>query len=191
MRYGSMPRELPASWLDRSSALHCIIGLRVEGGDYEIRISASSRDIRLKTTIQAEPDADLHLADHRADAPCFYNLSEGIVVSDEAFTAVLGRPIPPRERQKGEAHTLNATLEEAQDSLVGRLLVFVGRMIAKRMANTDEVGSDIVDHVLFTSPVRMMSMEGGGVPPRVVEGLVIMLNGHFFRGIQHMLTRLS
>lgn len=164
---------------------------RVEGGSYEIRISASSRDTRLRAKIEATPDADRHRSDLRASAPCYYDLSNGIVVSDEAFAALLGRPIPPRERQQGEPHTLNATLEEAQDSIAGRMLVSVGRRIATRMSGSDEVGSDIVEHVLFTSPVRMMSMEGGGIPPRVVEGLVLMLNRRFFRGLWHMITKLS
>ena len=164
---------------------------RVEGGCYEVRLGASSRDIRLSATVDVAKDVDLHLPDHRVDAPCYYDLTRGIEVPDEAFAAVLGRPIPPRERQKGEPHTLNATLEEAQDSFFGRLLVSVGRKIANNMSQTDEVGSEIVDHVLFTSPLRMMSMEGGGVPPRVVEGLVLLLNGRFFSGIWHMLTKLS
>ncbi|MCE5188121.1 MAG: glycoside hydrolase family 3 C-terminal domain-containing protein [Eubacteriales bacterium] len=164
---------------------------RVEGGSYEIRLSASCRDIRLKTVIEAEADEDRHRPDLRASAPCYYDLSNGMHVPDDSFAAVLGRPIPPRERQKGEPHTLNATLEETQDSLFGRLLVFVGRRIAKRMANTDEVGSEIVEHVLFTSPLRMMSMEGGGVPPRIIEGLVLILNHHLFQGIRHMLTERS
>ena len=161
----------------------------VEGGSYEIRLGASSRDIRLSATIEAALDVGLHLPDHRADAPCYYDLSNGISVPDDAFAAVLGRPIPPRERQKGEPHTLNTTLEEAQDSFWGRLLVYVGRKIANNMAQTDEVSSGIADRVLFTSPLRMMSMEGGGVPPRIVEGIVLLLNGHFFAAIWHMLTR--
>ena len=164
---------------------------RVEGGCYEIRLGASSRDIRLSASIDVAKDLDIHLPDHRADASCYYDLKSGIVVPDEAFAAVLGRSIPPRERQAGEPHTLNTTLEEAQDSFVGRLLVFIGRKIANNMSNSDEVGSEIVDHVLFTSPLRMMSMEGGGVPPRMVEGLVLLLNGRFFSGIWHMLTKLS
>lgn len=164
---------------------------RVEGGSYELRVGASSRDIRLSASVEAEADDDLHLPDHRADAPCYYDLSGGIAVPDDAFAAVLGRPIPPRERQAGEAHTLNATLEETQDSFFGRLLVRVGRSIAKKMSQTDEVGSEIVDHVLFTSPLRMMSMEGGGVPPHVIEGLVLILNRHFCKGICHMLKKPS
>lgn len=164
---------------------------RVEGGTYTIRLGASSRDPRLTATIEAEADGDQTMRDFRAAAPCYFDLTNGIAVPDSAFAAVLGRPIPPRERQKGEPHTLNATLEETRDSLFGRLLVSVGRNIAKKMSQTDEVGSEIVEHVLFTSPLRMMSMEGGGVPPRVVEGLVLILNGRLLKGLWHMMTKLS
>ena len=164
------------------------------GADVEVELLAlldPARDAFIDAVAPYAPDADRHRSDLRASAPCYYDLSNGIVVSDEAFAALLGRPIPPRERQQGEPHTLNATLEEAQDSIAGRMLVSVGRRIATRMSGSDEVGSDIVEHVLFTSPVRMMSMEGGGIPPRVVEGLVLMLNRRFFRGLWHMITKLS
>lgn len=160
---------------------------RVEGGRYELRVASSSRNPQLSAAITAEPGVSLSLPDHRSDAACYYDLSDGINVSDEAFTALLGRPIPPRTRQKDEPHTLNAMLEETQDSLVGRMLVSVGRRIASRLTNTDEVSGGIIEHVLFTSPLRMMSMDGG-VSPRVVEGLVLMLNGKFFKGVWHMIA---
>ncbi len=161
---------------------------RVEGGAYELRLSASSRDIRLSAGIFAAPDADAHIPDHRADAPCYYDLTRGIEVPDAAFTAVLGRPIPPRERQKGEPHTLNVTLSEVKHTLLGRLLVLIGRKVANKAAGTGEVGSDIVDRILFTTPLRLMSMESG-ITPRQVEGIVMLLNHKLFRGIRALFEK--
>ena len=161
---------------------------RVEGGAYELRLSASSRDKRLTAQIEAAPDADTHAPDHRTDAPCYYDLAGGIDVPDDAFTAVLGRPIPPRERQKGEKHTLNVTLSEVKNTLLGRLLVFVGRKVATHVAESGEVGIDIVEHVLYTTPLRLMSAESD-ITPRQIEGIVMLLNHKLFRGLRALLGK--
>ncbi len=158
---------------------------RVEGGDYEIRISASSRDIRLRTGIAAAPEAGTQVPDHRADAPCYYDLSNGIDVPDSAFAAVLGREIPARERQKGEKHTLNVTLSEVKDTLLGRLLVSIGRAIAERATGTNEIDGGIVDHILYTTPLRLMSSESD-ITPRQVEGIVHFFNHEFFQGLKSL-----
>ncbi len=161
---------------------------RVEGGDYELRLSASSRDVRLTGRITASADADAHAPDHRANASCYYDLSGGIDVPDGAFTAVLGRPIPPRERQKGEAYTLNVTLSEVKHTFLGRLLVFVGRKIAEKATATDETDVGLVEHVLYTTPLRLMSMESG-FSPRQIEGIVLLLNHKLFRGLRALLGK--
>ncbi|MDP3448828.1 MAG: glycoside hydrolase family 3 C-terminal domain-containing protein, partial [Eubacteriales bacterium] len=161
---------------------------RVEGGAYEIRIAASSRDIRLSAQIQAAPDADAHVPDHRAAAPCYYDLSGGIDVPDSAFSAVLGRELPARERQKGEKHTLNVTLSEVKHSLLGGLLGFIGRKIAAKATQTNEVDDGIVDHVLYTTPLRMMSMESD-ISPQKVEGIVHLLNHEPIKGIRALLCK--
>ncbi|MBA4347820.1 MAG: glycosyl hydrolase [Clostridiales bacterium] len=156
---------------------------RVEGGIYELRISASSRDTRLVTRIEVEPDADAHVPDLRAAAPCYYDLSSGIDVPDAAFAAVLGRVIPARERQKGEKHTLNVTLSEVKHTLLGRVLINVGRKVAESALSTDEVNRNIIDHVLYTTPLRLMSSESS-ITPRQIEGIVHLLNHEFFKGIK-------
>lgn len=156
---------------------------RVEGGAYEIRISASSRDIRLCATVSAEADPDATIPDHRADAPCYYDLSRGIDVPDSAFAAVLGRGIPPRERQPGEKHTLNVTLSEVKHTLLGWLLALIGRKVAEGAMATNEVDMGVIDHILYTTPLRLMSSESD-ITPRQIEGIVHLLNYAFFKGIR-------
>ena len=124
----------------------------------------------------------------RANAPCYYDLSNGISVPDSAFTAVLGRPIPPRERQKGEAHTLNVTLSEVRHTPLGWLLGFIGRKIALKATGTNEVGTQIVDHILYTTPLRLMSMESG-FSPRQIEGIVMLLNHKPFGGLRALFEK--
>jgi hypothetical protein len=86
-------------------------------GDYEIRVSASSREIRLRAGITAAPDAGAHVPDHRADAACYYDLSRGIDVPTARLPRCSSRN--PRARaQKGEKHTMNVTLSEVQHTLL-------------------------------------------------------------------------
>ncbi len=161
---------------------------RVEGGAYEIRVSASSREIRLRAGITAAPDADAHVPDHRADAACYYDLSSGIDVPDGAFAAVLGREIPARERQKGEKHTMNVTLSEVKNTLLGRLLVSIGRKIAQQATGTNEIDGGIVDHVLYTTPLRLMSSESD-FSPLQIEGIVHFFNHEFIRGLKALFSK--
>lgn len=161
---------------------------RVEGGMYELRLSASSRDIRLNAQIEAEPDADAHAPDLRAAAPCYYDLSRGIDVPDSAFAAVLGRDIPPRERLNGEKYTLNVTLSEVKHTLLGWLLAFVGRRIAQSALSTDEVDHSVIDHILYTTPLRLMSSESD-ISPRQIEGIVHLFNHEFFKGIKALIQK--
>ena len=160
----------------------------VEGGDYEIRVSASSREIRLRAVIAAAPDAEAHVPDHRADAPCYYDLARGVDVPDSAFAAVLGREIPARERQKCEKHTLNVTLSEVKNTLLGRLLVAVGKKVATEATQTNEIDLAIIDHILYTTPLRLMSSESDMTAPQI-EGIVHLLNHEFLQGVKSLLSK--
>ncbi len=164
-------------------------GWRVEGGAYEIRVAASSRDVRLRAVVHASPDPDQRVPDHRADAPCYYDLSDGIRVSDEAFVALLGRPLPAREPQPGEAFTRNSTLPEIAVKPLGRLLSTVIRREAGKLARDNDDIAMMMDRMLCESPLRLLSMSGGAFGPKQVEGLVCMLNGRFFRGLRRMLSK--
>lgn len=161
---------------------------RVEGGAYEIRLSTSSREPRLTSVISAEADADAHVPDHRATATCYYDLTSGNDVPDDAFSAVLGRAIPAREPQKGETLTLNVTLSEVRHTLLGRILAAVGKKVATAALSSDEVDSGIIDHILYTTPLRLMSSESD-ISPRQIEGLVHLLNHKLFKGIRALLGK--
>jgi beta-glucosidase len=160
-------------------------GWRVEGGEYEIRISASSRDIRLRASVRAEADGEQTVPDLRVSAPCYYNLSNGLSVPDDAFCALLGRPIPQRSMQKGDPFTRNSTLNEAKHTLLGRMLVLVGKRVAASMKDDEEAG-EMVDYLVYESPLRMLTMGDSGFGPKQVDAIVTMLNGHFLKGLLGM-----
>ncbi len=162
---------------------------RVEGGTYEIRVSSSSRNVRLRETITAEPDSDQRVPDFRESAPCYYDLSDGINVPDEAFVTLLGFPLPKRAREPGDPFTQNSTLREAQHTLIARILAGIGKKeIARRKADGDIGGSED-EMLLYESPLRMLASSDTGFGPKHVEGIVMMVNHRFFAGLKHILQR--
>ena len=125
------------------------------------------------------------MPDYRTSAPCYYDLSGGMRVPDKAFTALLGHPLPPREMQKGDLFTPNSTLTEAKRTLLGRMLVSVAKSAADRMAEGELV--EVADSLIFESPIRMLTISGGGFGPKRVQGLADLLNGKVLKGVLKML----
>ena len=85
----------------------------VEPGEYEIRVGASSRDIRLRQRIVLDGEtAD----DINASGPV---LVEGrLAVDDGTFAAMLGEPIPPHEPMR--PFHINSTFAEIATTWLGR-----------------------------------------------------------------------
>lgn len=166
---------------------------RVEPGDYEIRLSASSRDIRLMGLIHVEANCafDTPVPDYRGDAPCYYELSNGIDVPDEAFLAVYGAPLPPLDRVPGTPHTPNSTFTDIQDRAFGRFLARIGQRITAKMFSGEEAVLD-VEPLLGNLPLRaLLMLDGKHVTHGMVEGIAMMINGRFFRGLGRMTKRVK
>lgn len=167
---------------------------RVEAGDYEIRLSASSRDIRLAGTIHAEADRafDTPVPDYRESAPCYYELNSGMDVPDEAFAALYGAPLPPLDRLPGTPHTPNSTFADIQDRPFGRFLARIGRRIAIKMVGGGEDAAQNADILLGNMPLRaLMMLNGQRVTHGMVEGIAMMINGQFFRGLGRMMKKVK
>lgn len=160
----------------------------VESGAYEIRVGASSRDIRLSQTVSVTSTQPATLPDMREKAPAYYHLSQGIQVPDEQFEALLGQPIPARVRVKGTALTLNSTVTDIRDRWLGRRL---SNMILKqsgKMAMGDPDLKVMMDKMIKDMPLRLIAMMSdsgdGGMTLNQVEGLLEMLNGHYIKGLR-------
>ncbi len=156
---------------------------RTENGVYGVRICASSRDVRCEATLHAEhaDTLDDPVPDYRESAPCYYDLSDGIQnVTDGAFTALLGRALPPRERIAGTPHTRNSTFSDIQDKRLGRVLARVMNKQTKKMLGDDPLMLKMVDEMMSDAPLRMLLLSGG-VTAEALDAIVDLLNGQFLR----------
>ena len=107
-------REVAIPLNDRSFALWSVAKKDwvVEPGVYELRIGASSRDIRLTGTLEKAGEAAENPYRDTAFAP--YYKAEVTRVPDESFRALLGRPIPQASWDRSAPMGFNDTLSQGE-----------------------------------------------------------------------------
>ena len=145
-------------------------------GEYTIHAAASSRDIRLSATVSMQNE--IAAAPYPA-LPCY---AQGLVhaIPDSEFEAVLGHEIPPANFPSPRTLTWDATLEDAQQSPFGRLLMkiidFAFPIVAGIAKDTIGDASGMKDAVV-EMPVRSIAMWSGGlIDRRMVNALVSIFN---------------
>jgi len=159
----------------------------VESGDHEVRIGASSRDIRLKGAVHIESTIRATLPNLRQVTPGYYDLSNGIKIPEDEFEKILGRPIPQRERKKGDAHTANSTMTDIKDNLVGKLLLNIMHKQTEKLLKDSPELKEMIDKGFPDMPLRFLGMSAGGsITAGQVEGLAELMNGHLGRGLKMM-----
>ena len=168
---------------------------QVEGGEYQILIGASCEDIRLKGAHSVNGNAtdfgyDRNLLD------CYFtgNVAN---VNDAAFEALLNRPIPEdnypfyNKRKTRMVIHENCTVADLRYSKrwVGRLFAgainfahgFLWKIGKKTDANTLTMG-------VVHQPIRGLA-KYGGMTRRQMEAMLMMFNGHLFKGIGRFLSK--
>jgi beta-glucosidase len=177
--------------LDRRAFAHfepCLEKWVVESGAFDILVGASSVDLPLKTTVDIVGDEGL--PEKRSDLKTYFDYSKDMSVSQSAFENLLGHPVPANESEKKGYYTINTPIGDMQDSFIGRQLF---RMIQKNMAKMVEGQEDtpmalLMDAMAFEMPMRTLLMLGGdGMNRGMLEGLLTMMNGKFFKGLGELI----
>ena len=163
----------------------------IEKGIYDIYVGASSDDIRLIGTIEqagtgAKAPYDIGDLPHYAEG----RLRK---IPDEEFALLLGRPIPdgslPFYKKNRLVVDYNTTMSELRYAkrwigrLVGKAIPWFVRVLRKFgnrvLANTLVMG-------VVHQPMRGMSrFSGGGLRMSQLDGLIMIFNGHFWKGLHH------
>lgn len=162
-----------------------------EGGEYQLYIGASSQDIRLSAAVEREGTVTVSPYD-RDKLPSYYagNIAH---VGDEEFAALLGRDIPAEgydfyKKKRMVIHE-NCTVADLRYSkgFTGRAFSGVIRFAISllRAFGNRTTANTLIMGVLH-QPVRGLA-KFGGMSRRQMEGLILMCNGSFFKGL-HMIT---
>ena len=163
----------------------------IEEGDYDIIIGASSDDKRLEGTLHVKGTGALPPYNVRS----LPNYAVGNLrnVPDAEFEALLGHPIPdgsiPFYKKNRMVVDYNTTVKELRYAKrwIGRL---VGKAVPWFVRVLRKCGNNVLANTLVMGvvhqPLRGWSrFSQGGLRMSQLDGLVMVFNGHFFKGLHH------
>ena len=155
----------------------------VETADYEIMVASNVSDVKLSQTI--------HVVGHDAPNPYgslpAYESGKIEAVSDAEFEALLGRPIPDGswsgELQKNDAI---CQLYYAKSGIAR----FAYKVLTSLKNKAEAKGKpDLNILFIYNMPFRAIGkMAGGMVSEKMVDDILTIVNGHFFRGFGRLIV---
>lgn len=164
-----------------------------EGGLYQIYIGASSADIRLQGSIVRQ--ATTAVAPYAGKNIGCYMHGDVKAVPDEQFANLLGTSIPPNAYSFYKKNRMvideNCTVNDLRYSKrwVGRLFSGAIRFAIRflKFFGNRTAANTLVMGVLH-QPVRGLA-KFGGMSGSQMEGLLLMFNGHFFKGFHRFVHK--
>lgn len=152
----------------------------IEKGEYSISIGGSSRDIRLTQALFVEGV----IPSEKEKVPPRYFLGDVKDVSDEEFAGLLGRELPSSTWDRTKPLELNDSLAQMvyAKSWLGRAAISILTSLREKSIKKGKPDLNLL--FMSTLPFRAIGkMTGGQVTMEMVDGLLLAVNGHFFKGI--------
>ena len=152
----------------------------VEEGTYQIRVGASCMDIRLEGTIHME-GTTMEYPYHTNRMEHYYS-GEITDIPDSEFEELLGHPIP--YGKWSGALGANDAICQLYYAKSGLARFIYKRLNAMKEKSEAKGVPDLNILFIYNMPFRAIAkMSGGMVSMDMVDGMVKVVNGHFFRGI--------
>jgi len=149
---------------------------QVQKGKYEIRVGASSRDIRLTSHVQFDGENPETLTPSEK----FYrHFPADADVPQAVFEGLLGRALP-NNGPISRPYDLNTSIMDMQRSLVGRFLKRIIRRQINAMMGEEIHGPTrlMIEQMALESPLRVLVMfSGGALSRRMLNRLLMLANG--------------
>lgn len=156
---------------------------QVEEGAYEIRIGASCADIRLSTQHRVHGV----VANNIPELSEKYFTGEVQAVTDDEFRVLLGRKLPPSTWDRSRPLERNDSIAQMvyAKSWLARLVI---RTLYIKKNNAIKKGTpDLNVLFLITMPFRAIGkMTNGALSMEMVDGILVIVNGHFFSGVKKL-----
>ena len=148
----------------------------IEPGSYELRIGASSRDIRLSARVQKEGGIPANPYQNASFAPYYEATVQSI--PDESFAALLGRNIPAAKWDRTAPMGFNDTISQGE-YLTGGLGKWIYNLIeltrkALVAINKKELANDLA--FIMNMPWRNVARMSGILDDRQVLALLEIIN---------------
>lgn len=175
--------------LDRRSFAYYSAGHKdwqVETGEYQVLVGASSRDIRCQAEVQVKSNQQDLVVPDQDRQPAYFDFPPDADISREDFERLLGSRVPDNQLIKKGAYTVNTPLSEMRGSLAGRLLMgYLNRQVDKVVQDDRHSPHALmVRSVVKEMPLRSLAlMAGRSLEPELLDGILIMVNGRFLKGL--------
>lgn len=167
---------------------------QTEGCDYTVFIGSSVADIKLSGVVTKTGDG-AELPYDAADLPSYYNGNAANVTADE-FTELYKKALPDpsynfirKNRIKVDYNTAVSELKYAR-GWTGRLFTGGLRFVFKFLrAIGKRKSANVLMLGVYHMPLRGLSrMTGGAINFAQLDGIILMFNGHFFKGLSKFLS---
>ena len=152
----------------------------IETGDYEIMVGSSSAAILLTSSVKKNGTTE-EMPYEPKSMPSYYS-GKIESVSEAEFEKLLGRPVPDG-KWSGQLD-INDALCQMYYAKSG-LARFAYKKLTAMKKKADESGKpDLNTLFIYNMPFRAMAkMTGGAVSMEMAQGIVELVNGHFFGGL--------
>lgn len=175
-------------FLDKSSFAVWADGWKVQEGNYEVLLAASSQDIRLHGFLMVEGEY-IKLPEWQAGS--WYETLQGNPSRGE-WEKAMGHPVEiVPEARKGRFTLDNSCLEMKNKSLIMKIQYKVTEnIIAKSFGGKKDYSDPAFKMMIVCAtdcPLRATIISSGGaVSDSLAKGLLQMANGHYIRGIREI-----
>lgn len=161
----------------------------VESGSYQIQVGASSRDIRLTAALQITSSQKNTRIDPRDQIPAYLHFPADARIAQQDFETLLGKPVPVNKILEGELYTMNTCIADMQGSFVGRQLkkIMQNQLKERIKQDPDSPNSQMMQAAIQTAPPRLIMMFTNILNRDMMDGLMEMINGRFFKGLLTLL----
>ena len=161
----------------------------IETAEYAIMIGASSTDIRLNATMNVQ-GTDAPIPYEKKNLPSYYS-GEIKNVSISEFEHLIGHQVPESTWDKTKPFDYNNTIADCRFAK-GRFARFAFHLLTfaywfLRKVGAQNAANQIMMSIYYMPFRGLARMTGGIINMPMVDGILIMANGHFFRGLNHLL----
>ncbi|CUX44573.1 glycoside hydrolase family 3 C-terminal domain-containing protein [Clostridium sp. C105KSO13] len=157
-----------------------------EGGSYRIMVGPNVAEVSLSTEVNIE-GTEARSPYRKKELPSYYT-GQAAEVEDKEFEELLGRPIPDGRWDRSEGLDINDALCQmhyAKSGLARLILRILEHLKNKSMAN-GEPNLNIL--FIYNIPFRgIAKMTGGMISMDMVRAMAEVVNGHFFKGMGHLI----
>lgn len=157
-----------------------------EKGTYDILIGANVQNIRLTAQVQRD-GTGTPVFTRQEELPSYYS-GQIQEVSDREFEMLLGHEIPESRWQRDQPLTINDAVSQMEYAKSGAARLTLRLMTALIHRSLKKGKPNLNLLFIYNIPFRgIAKMMGGAVTMEMAEGLLVMVNGQFFKGASQLI----